>query len=480
MQNNQLPKENVQARHKLHHQLARRHISLRQLWWHLPPYTDADTLLQDLPKDIALALIPLLDDFISITKSNQIDRFKLLDHIFGRLPSFVIVIPSWNNQSHVVRNLRSVISQDYWNYRIIYVDDQSTDQTSKEVQRFIQNNDLNYCTRLITTAERNRQGASRYLAYHLCDDDEILIMLDGDDWFSGPHSLGVVAHKYKQGALVTYGSYQRHQNQTLESFVYGRTESFPPQVVQNKSFRHYRWISQHLRTGYAGLFKRIRYTDLVTKDNHFLQKCTDLCEMMPVLEMAGSRIGHIADSVYVYNVDASRQHPNSWFRMKGDKYQQTVYREAMDHIKATRPYPTIHFQQILQDRYLEASYQIQKRLDVAVDTDYQYTPQQGIEPNVVKYLAKILDATQLPLLGSHLIISNPRILYVKGIHIGILREVPSNQSVVLIAKHHTQKNLAGLIGKLVISIKIPPDPDNMFSKQLELLFGSNNTIINLK
>src|SRR3990170_5070953 len=45
----------------------------------------------------------------------------------------VIVIPSYNNGEWCLRNLISAFSQNYTNYRIIYIDDCSTDNTYNQV-----------------------------------------------------------------------------------------------------------------------------------------------------------------------------------------------------------------------------------------------------------------------------------------------------------------------------------------------------------
>ncbi len=42
---------------------------------------------------------------------------------------FVIIVPSYNNSRFVEKNLQSIFTQRYENYRVIYIDDNSSDQT---------------------------------------------------------------------------------------------------------------------------------------------------------------------------------------------------------------------------------------------------------------------------------------------------------------------------------------------------------------
>ena len=50
--------------------------------------------------------------------------------------NFVFIIPSYNNEKYYKKNLDSVINQTYKNWRIIYIDDASTDNTFELVKKY--------------------------------------------------------------------------------------------------------------------------------------------------------------------------------------------------------------------------------------------------------------------------------------------------------------------------------------------------------
>jgi hypothetical protein len=75
-------------------------------------------------------------------------------------------------------------------------------------------------------------------------------------------------------------------------------------------YRHAPWVTSHLRTFYAGLFKRIKLSDLLY-DGNFIPCSADFAMMYPMLEMAAERSKFIPDVLYVYN----RQNPISYFRI---------------------------------------------------------------------------------------------------------------------------------------------------------------------
>ena len=51
---------------------------------------------------------------------------------------FFVVIPSYNNSKWYDKNLESVFSQTYQNWKLFYVDDHSSDNTGELVEQYVQ------------------------------------------------------------------------------------------------------------------------------------------------------------------------------------------------------------------------------------------------------------------------------------------------------------------------------------------------------
>lgn len=382
-----------------------------------PPHISLEWLRSH--KQIPEIILTRIQNCINTTNSEaEFNRFKLLDLLEQGQPPLVVVIPSRNNEEYVKKNLQSVAIQKYPNYRIIYLDDQSDDRTVELVKYYAKSYNLVNYLKLVVMPERNRQGASRFRAYHMCDDDEILCMLDGDDWLYDENALNKVALQYQRGAMVTYGSYIRYANGTLEGFVYGKDENFDHQVIKQRGIRQHRWITQHLRTGYAGLFKRISYQDLVDRDNKFLKVATDVCETMPILEMAYPNVAKISTPTYVYNVDASNRHKTSYFRVGEFPEQRKIRDAAMLKIKKTKPYGKVSKAELIRSRTLYPSFQIGtegNNSDYLVIGDPENTK---LGKYTIEYLVKLLDACQLPLLVVGVPLVQPTYVFSKDISIG--------------------------------------------------------------
>lgn len=239
----------------------------------------------------------------------------------------VLVITSYKNSEWAVRNLESVFSQDYSNWRIIYVDDRSPDGTGDIAERYILEKGMTDKVTLIKNKERMLKVANFYHAVvKHCQDHEIVIDLDGDDWLAHENVLSTVNEAYTDPDVwMTYGSYEAWPKH------FGCCcKPIPDDVVQKNDYRVWQWTTSHLKSFYAWLFKRIKREDLMY-EGEFFDMTGDLAMMFPMIEMTGGKFKFIPEVLYIYNrenpinddkKDGSRQ----WFldkqiRLKA-KYSQ--------------------------------------------------------------------------------------------------------------------------------------------------------------
>lgn len=207
----------------------------------------------------------------------------------------VIVIPSYKNAEWYLNNLNSVFDQRYQNYRIIYIDDCSPDDTAALVAKLVSEKHQEARFTLIRNTKRRGALANLYDAIYSCDDDEIIVTLDGDDWLAHPKVLQKLNTVYStQNVWITHGKFRQ-----LRTGAEGWCISLPQEVIATNSFRTYRCPS-HLRTFYAWLFKKIKPKDL-KYNGEFFRMTWDQAMMFPMFEMAGERQEFIEEVNYIYN-----------------------------------------------------------------------------------------------------------------------------------------------------------------------------------
>lgn len=210
---------------------------------------------------------------------------------------FVIVTPSFNNKDWYKKNLDSICYQSYTNYHIIYIDDASTDGTASLVDEYLKEHNKTDLVTVIRNNSRRGHMYNFYNAIYTCDDDSIVVVVDGDDWLAHKNVLALLNKIYDNPDVwMTYGQFKIYPTN-----VYGFCRQPSEMIIQNNAFRRCKWIFSHLRTFYAWLFKKIDRRDLSYESGEFITSACDLAIMFPMLEMAGTRSRFVPDILTIYN-----------------------------------------------------------------------------------------------------------------------------------------------------------------------------------
>jgi glycosyltransferase involved in cell wall biosynthesis len=239
---------------------------------------------------------------------------------------FKIVVPFYNVEKWVKWCIRSVKSQTYTNYECYLVNDISTDNTEKVVIEEIAGNDKFH---LITNTEKKYALKNIYdtLASTNTAPDDVVVILDGDDWLSGPNVLTRLNEIYKeQECWMTYGSYVEYPSQVRGKFA----KKIPADIVESAAYRQSQWMSSHLRTFRHKLWSHIDPADFVNPlTGKFIKAAWDLAFVFPMLEIAGPRAHYVEDILYIYN----RDNP-----LNEDKVDHSIQLNEEHHIRHKETY----------------------------------------------------------------------------------------------------------------------------------------------
>ncbi len=209
----------------------------------------------------------------------------------------VVVIPSYKNKDWYERNLESIFIQNYHNYRVIFIDDASPDGTGKLAKAYVKEKGQQERVTLLLNSTRVGALANLYKAIWMCSPQEIVVTLDGDDWFSNENVLSKLNEVYsREDVWLTYGQFAFYPEGSR-----GWASQVPDDIIRNNAFREYPWCTTHLRTFYAGLFHKIKIDDLL-HEGEFYPMAWDLAMMWPMLEMSGWHSRFIPDVLYIYNI----------------------------------------------------------------------------------------------------------------------------------------------------------------------------------
>lgn len=224
------------------------------------------------------------------------NKLKVAYPVLEKKP-IVVIIPSYNNAAICEKNLDSVFRQNYQNYRVIYIDDSSTDRNYERVAAYIASRGVEDRVTLMRNETRQLKMANLYRAIHMCRSQEIVLLLDADDWLAHESVFEVINRAYQNPDVwMTYGSAIIHPQYAEKSGApYPDKMLLRGEVRDKGDFR-----MSTLRTFYAGLFKQIQLKDFLYKGT-FLPSADDIAYMYPLIEMAPEHTLFIPEILYIIN-----------------------------------------------------------------------------------------------------------------------------------------------------------------------------------
>ena len=236
---------------------------------------------------------------------------------------FSFVVSSFNNEKNIKNNLLSIIYQNYKNWKIYYSNDASTDKTDEYFHKIVNEYDIQDKIHYTLNQQNMKQSYCKYHNYHLIPDEDIVIILDGDDWLATSNVLNIFNDTYYNNEyLILYSGYKIYYQDKIENIVLG--SEYPQEIKINGKYRKYKdWLFTHVKTAYAWLFKKIPVS-YFQYNNEWLDRCTDLTEMYAISEIAKEKVGHIKKALCIYNKNNSIHYKNSYYNDFDSKKRKTI------------------------------------------------------------------------------------------------------------------------------------------------------------
>ncbi len=212
--------------------------------------------------------------------------------------SFAFVVYAHNASYWCEKALRSILEQDYEHYRILFVDDGSSDGTFEKAQQYISESRQGY--RFFATRNETPIGpiGCLYRAADGCHDREILVPLDASNWLVHEGVLSRLNCAFQDpdvwisiGQAIDYPSYRMS----------------PPipgiQEIQNRGLNLLENQEAPALAFYAGVFKSIELPDLAVQNRFSPLQSSYL---IPLFELSGGRLKYVSDPWVFANRTGSR------------------------------------------------------------------------------------------------------------------------------------------------------------------------------
>lgn len=213
----------------------------------------------------------------------------------------VFIIPFRNVKNYIEQCAMTIKGQNYKNWIAIFCDDESNDGTTDKIP---------HDSRFKVRKNKNRITALPNIHYGIVEsdlqDEDVICLLDGDDFLIRPDALDVINKLYQDDTLLTYGQYV-WPNGAIGHCTPYTEESF-------KTLRTGGYWASHLRTFKYKLYKELMNQDpelSCYKDNsgNFYTITYDVAIMTPLMEIAGfNKIKFNPEPVYLYRIHEQNDH----------------------------------------------------------------------------------------------------------------------------------------------------------------------------
>lgn len=223
--------------------------------------------------------------------------------------NFEIIIPAYNCQTYLNKCLDSIEIQDYNldSVNVTIIDDNSEPP--------LEANKYSFTFEIIRNSKRMHAGYNRFKKYTKCKDNDIIIFLDGDDWFIDNKCLKVINKIYQENkiswSISNHKAYRNNRLKVIPNFVNLPLELDKPKIV-------------HLRCGYGYVWNKMTEDDIKV-GNEYIKWMTDWNENLYAIKKYGQPY-KINCSLVVYNLDTSKTKKENdnynemlnWFKNKYD------------------------------------------------------------------------------------------------------------------------------------------------------------------
>lgn len=134
-----------------------------------------------------------------------------------------MTVLSRNNiqNNRYLRVLMSIVEQKYENYHIVFIDDNSDDATMNKTIQYMRS--INFPKHRVTYVQNLVHNYATYniinAAMNYCRDDDVQMLIDGDDEFIGRHAFQVMNSAYRgtkgednREVWIAYANYKTNFN----------------------------------------------------------------------------------------------------------------------------------------------------------------------------------------------------------------------------------------------------------------------------
>lgn len=246
-------------------------------------------------------------------------------------PEVDIVVTSFNSMVFIEEALNSILYQKYKNWKIIFIDDASTDGTVALIKAYIKKNRISKKCKLFILSDNCGYGMSLKTGIER-GENSIVFIVDSDDAFATDEAITVMVkeHLLHPDVSLIYSNYYECDVELKYTTPIICRPPRPGETYLGK-FSNDVYLGSHLKVSHLKSFKRESY-NMTEGLNPNLMKAVDT-DLILKLEEVG-RLHHVNKTLY-YHRKQPRSISNS-FRSKSDFEKQRIMSMKAEMYLASR------------------------------------------------------------------------------------------------------------------------------------------------
>jgi len=127
-----------------------------------------------------------------------------------------IILPVYNSENYIIDTIKSIINQTYKDWRLIIIDDNSTDSTERVIINFINSNQYKNKILFFKNKINKGQAFSRNKALKLVK-SEFVGFIDSDDTWAKNKLRTQIKFMLKNNYYFTYSNYKSLKNKLIKN-----------------------------------------------------------------------------------------------------------------------------------------------------------------------------------------------------------------------------------------------------------------------
>lgn len=219
---------------------------------------------------------------------------------------FCVIAPTYNAEKTARQAILSLAAQSYQNWKLIVIDDVSTDDTRRTILElshalgfYRYGSDDTNRVQVVFNKEKKWEIENTLLGLSMCSDDDIIVRMDLDDYCLNNATFEILNNLYEQDPNLE-AIWTSHLWFSEKTGITNTNISGP--LPDNADPYTHPWVSSHMKTWRKYVSNNVHDENYRGKNGKYFTRIGDQAFYLPVLKLAKKR-GFLPLTTYAYRCE---------------------------------------------------------------------------------------------------------------------------------------------------------------------------------